>query len=171
MYEVLTFPDDKLRHTPKLVENFNSEELEALTNKMLETMYSHDGIGLAATQIGLDANITVIDVNMDIEDKSKSNPIVFINPTIKQKSGTIDWEEGCLSIPGLYAKVKRSKEVVVQYYDIYGKDHEIKADGLLSVCIQHEIDHLNGILFYDRLSPLKQRLVQGHMKKLIEKKK
>lgn len=152
--KILKFPDPKLKLVAKAVTNFD-KQLEKIVADMLETMYDAVGVGLAATQVDIDQRILVLDCS---EDRSK--PQAIINPIIVSHSGTIYWEEGCLSFPGIYAKVRRHERVVIKYQDVRGEEQTIEADGLLGVCLQHEIDHLNGITFYDHLSPLKQKILR-----------
>ncbi|MDB2353765.1 peptide deformylase, partial [Candidatus Pelagibacter bacterium] len=133
---------------------------------MLETMYSAPGIGLAAVQVGVLKRLIVIDIS---KEKDKKNPLFLINPEIVSRSKkTSIYEEGCLSLPGHFAEIERPAECHVKYIDYTGKEKEIKANGLLSTCIQHEVDHLNGILFIDYLSKLKKDMI---LKKLIKHKK
>ena len=133
---------------------------------MLETMYSAPGIGLAAVQIGILKRLIVIDIS---KEKEKKNPLFLINPKIISKSkSTSTYEEGCLSLPGHFAEIERPAECHVKYVDYTGEEKEIKASGLLSTCIQHEIDHLNGVLFIDYLSKLKRDMI---VKKLVKHKK
>ena len=133
---------------------------------MLETMYSAPGIGLAAVQVGVLKRLIVIDIS---KEKDKKNPLFLINPEIISRSKkTSIYEEGCLSLPGHFAEIERPAECHVKYIDYTGKEKEIKANGLLSTCIQHEVDHLNGILFIDYLSKLKKDMI---LKKLIKHKK
>jgi peptide deformylase len=135
-------------------------------NDMLETMYSAPGIGLAAIQIGILKRIVVIDIS---KEKEKKNPLFLINPEIIFKSeNTSIYEEGCLSLPGHYAEIERPAECHIKYIDYHGKNKRLKAQGLLSTCIQHEVDHLNGILFIDYLSRLKKTMI---IKKLKKQKK
>ena len=142
------------------------DELRGLLDDMLETMYSAPGIGLAAVQIGVLKRLIVIDIS---KEKDKKNPLFLINPEIISRSNkTSIYEEGCLSLPGHFAEIERPAECHVKYIDYSGKEKEIKADGLLSTCIQHEVDHLNGILFIDYLSKLKKDMI---LKKLIKHKK
>ena len=142
------------------------DRLRGLLDDMLETMYSAPGIGLAAVQVGILKRVIVIDVS---KDKEKKDPFFFINPEIVSKSkNTSTYEEGCLSLPGYFAEIERPAECHVKYIDYHGKKKEIKATGLLSTCIQHEIDHLNGILFIDYLSKLKRDMI---IKKLTKQKK
>ena len=133
---------------------------------MLQTMYKAPGIGLAAVQIGVLKRLIVIDISKREEEKK---PIFLINPEIKFKSKkTSLYEEGCLSLPGYFAEIERPSECSIEYVDYYGKKKELKAEGLLSTCIQHEIDHLNGVLFIDYLSKLKRDMI---IKKLTKQKR
>ena len=133
---------------------------------MLETMYAAPGIGLAAIQIGILKRLVVIDIS---KKEEKRQPIFLINPEIIFRSKeTSVYEEGCLSLPGQFAEVERPAECSIKYIDYYGKEKELKADGLLATCIQHEIDHLDGILFIDYLSKLKKDMI---IKKLVKQKK
>ena len=158
-------PDPILRKKSEILEKVD-DELRALLDDMLETMYSAPGIGLAAVQVGILKRLIVIDVS---KDKEKKNPFFLINPEIISKSkNTSTYEEGCLSLPGYFAEIERPAECQVKYIDYFGKKKEIKATGLLSTCIQHEIDHLNGVLFIDYLSKLKRDMI---VKKLIKQKK
>ena len=142
------------------------DELRKLMDEMLQIMYKAPGIGLAAVQIGILKKLIVIDISRENE---KKNPLFLINPKITFKSKTRSiYEEGCLSLPGYFAEVERPAECHLDYIDYYGKKKELKADGLLSTCIQHEVDHLNGILFIDYLSKLKRDMI---IKKLIKNKK
>ena len=141
-------------------------ELKKLMDDMLETMYSAPGIGLAAVQVGILKQLIVIDLSKDGE---KKNPLFFINPkiTFKTKNTSVH-EEGCLSLPGYFAEIERPAECHLNYIDYEGKQKKLKAEGLLSTCIQHEVDHLNGILFIDYLSKLKKDMI---IKKLVKHKK
>ena len=133
---------------------------------MLETMYSAPGIGLAAVQVGILKRAIVIDISKEDEEKK---PIFLINPEIIYKSEkTSVYEEGCLSLPGHFAEIERPTECHIRYIDYFGKTKELKADGLLSTCLQHEVDHLNGVLFVDYLSKLKKDMI---IKKLVKQKK
>ncbi len=160
--QILTIPDPILRKISKPVNSVNSE-IKNLMDDMLETMYAAPGIGLAAVQIGILKRVIVIDLSKDGEKKT---PLFIINPEISFKSkDLISYEEGCLSIPNQFAEVKRPSSCKINYLDYNGKEKEIKADGLLATCIQHEIDHLNGILFIDHLSKLKKDLILKKTKK------
>ena len=163
--KIVIEPDPILRKKSEILEKVD-DELRGLLDDMLETMYSAPGIGLAAVQVGILKRIIVIDIS---KDKEKKNPFFLINPEIVSKSkNTSTYEEGCLSLPGYFAEIERPAECQVKYIDYFGKKKEIKATGLLSTCIQHEIDHLNGILFIDYLSKLKRDMI---IKKLTKQKK
>lgn len=178
LLEIVTYPDPVLTTVAKEVapDEFN-QELKELCKNMLYTMYQAPGIGLAAPQIGLSKRIFVVDVSYNREETSEDsgeytlsgfNPLVFINPVIKDKEGEITYQEGCLSLPGIYEDVKRFENIVVEYQNTDGDKKEISADELLSICIQHENDHLDGIVFIDRLSNLKKTFFK---KKLIKQKR
>ena len=160
--EVLHFPDPRLRKKASPVEAVDSE-IKGIAEDMLETMYEEGGIGLAAIQVNIQKRIIVIDVS---EDRNK--PMVLINPNILSSEGTEQMQEGCLSVPGYYDDVERAEQIRISYLDAEGELHEEEADGLLAVCIQHEIDHLDGKLFIDYLSPLKR---QRLMKKIEKQEK
>ena len=163
--QILTEPNKILREkslTVKIVD----EDLQKLMDDMLETMYAAPGIGLAAIQVGVPKRIIVLDIAP--KDKPK-NPMYFINPEIITKSeNSSTYEEGCLSVPGQFAEINRPDKCHIKYLDYYGQPKEIKADGMLATCIQHEIDHLEGILFIDYLSKLKKTMI---VKKLSKQKK
>ena len=162
---ILIEPDPILRKKSEPLENVN-EETRKLLDDMLQTMYSAPGIGLAAVQIGILRRIVVIDVSKKEEERK---PIFLINPEITFKSKeTSLFEEGCLSLPGYFAEIERPAKCKVKYLDYNGKQTELDAEGLLSTCIQHEIDHLNGVLFIDYLSKLKKDMI---IKKLKKQKK
>jgi len=156
---VRKYPDPVLKEPGELVKDFNSD-LHKLLDDMAETMYYESGIGLAAPQVGVTQRITVIDVSPD-EDQI----IELINPEITARAGKIDSEEGCLSIPEFRDKVTRNETVTVSALDRNGESFELEAEGLLAICLQHEIDHLDGILFIDRLSRLKRELFKRWLKK------
>jgi len=163
--EIVIEPDPILRKKSVNLEKVD-DELRGLLDDMLETMYSAPGIGLAAVQVGVLKRLIVIDIS---KEKDKKNPLFLINPEIISRSNkTSIYEEGCLSLPGHFAEIERPAECHVKYIDYNGKEKEIKANGLLSTCIQHEVDHLNGILFIDYLSKLKKDMI---LKKLIKHKK
>jgi|TARA_B100001029_G_C15018225_1_gene428801 peptide deformylase len=154
--KILTLPDPVLRKKSDKINKIDSN-IKSLMDDMLETMYAAPGIGLAAIQIGVPKRVVVIDLSKETEKKT---PIYFINPEITWKSNSnSSYEEGCLSIPNQFAKIERAEQCKVRYLDYNGNKKEIKAEGLLSTCIQHEIDHLNGILFIDYLSKLKKDII------------
>lgn len=166
--EILIIPDPRLKKECDPVEEVN-DEIRELLNDMLETMYAAPGIGLAAPQIGVMKRVIVLDVS---DDKEKPEPLKMVNPEIIWESeDTSIYQEGCLSIPEQYADVERPIEVGVRYLDENGKEQEIEADGLLSTCIQHEVDHLDGILFTDYLSALKRNMILKKVQKLQKSKK
>ncbi|WP_137153789.1 peptide deformylase [Rhizobium sp. FKL33] len=153
---LIILPDPILRQTSALLEDV-TPEVQSLAGDMLETMYDAPGIGLAAIQIGVPKRVVVIDLHKEGEEKK---PQVFINPEILSSSDARStYEEGCLSIPDYYAEVERPATIRVRYVDLDGKAQEIEADGLLATCLQHEIDHLNGVLFIDHISRLKREMV------------
>ena len=165
LLKILTFPDPFLKKIAESVTVFD-DQLKDLIRDMAETMYDEPGIGLAATQVGENKRLFVMDVYYDKEDpESKKQPVAVINPEIIEKSGESCIEEGCLSVPDFRADVKRSAELVLRFQDLQEETHEIQAEGLLAICIQHEFDHLNGKLFIDHLPPLKRRMVQNKLKK------
>lgn len=160
MKEILRYPDPRLRHKADPVTDFNAE-IARIADEMLETMYAENGIGLAATQVNIRKSILVADVS-----KERRTPICLVNAEITDKEGEEVMEEGCLSVPGIYAEVKRAERIRVKAYTPAGETLDIEADGLLAVCIQHEMDHLRGKLFVDYLSPEKRRRVVEQLKKL-----
>jgi peptide deformylase len=162
--EIRIYPDEVLKKKAETVTDFN-DELKELVNQMLETMYEKKGVGLAANQVGILKKVAVIDLDSGKENQGK-NPIILINPEIVKAEGEEIAEEGCLSLPGLYKKVKRAYYVKVKAQNLDGEEFEIEGEGLLARALQHEIDHLNGIVFIDRLSPLQRRLALEKYKKL-----
>lgn len=161
---ILIYPDPRLRVVTSPIEKVTSE-ISGLADSMLETMYDAPGIGLAGPQVGIMQRIFVVDVG-DVEDKEAKKPLVFINPVIKESNSETKYEEGCLSLPGIREIVHRPAEIVVQALDKEGKEFTLKANGLLAVCIQHELDHLNGVLFTDHLKGLKKRMAMRKLEKL-----
>ena len=163
--KILTEPDSFLRKKCEPLEKVDVDT-KKLMDDMLETMYAAPGIGLAAVQIGILKRVVVIDVSK-VEEERK--PLFLVNPQIiHQSKNTSIYEEGCLSLPGQFAEIERPAECIVKYIDYNGKEKELKSDGLLATCIQHEVDHLNGILFIDYLSKLKKDMI---IKKLVKQKK
>tara|TARA_B100000989_G_scaffold290344_1_gene263383 strand:- start:11045 stop:11566 length:522 start_codon:yes stop_codon:yes gene_type:complete len=159
--KIILEPNKLLRKVSKPIKKIGKVE-QTLMDDMLETMYSANGIGLAAVQIGVPKNIVVIDLNKN----NKKSPIFFINPIIVKKSiELLKYEEGCLSIPNLFAEIERPSSCEVEYLDYFGEKKLLKASGLLATCIQHEIDHLNGVLFIDHLSKLKKNIILKKLSK------
>ncbi|HSI43171.1 MAG TPA: peptide deformylase [Methylotenera sp.] len=158
--DILNYPDPRLHTVAKPVKEINSA-IKRLVEDMAETMYAAPGIGLAATQVNQHIQLIVIDTS-----ETKDNLLVLINPKITEKSGLQDYEEGCLSVPGVYESVTRAENITVQALDKNGQQFSLKAGGLLSVCIQHEMDHLLGKVFVDYLSPLKRNRIKTKMVKL-----
>lgn len=154
LLEILEFPDPRLREVAKPVTEFN-DELRQLVEDMAETMYDAPGVGLAAPQVGVSKRIFVIDIAGDDEP---SDLRAYINPELVSLDGTQIWEEGCLSFPGATEEIKRAEYVKVRAQDEHGEWFELETDGLLAVAIQHENDHLNGVLMVDKLNPIKKRL-------------
>ena len=163
--KILTEPNKILRSKSLRVEKVD-EELQKLMDDMLETMYAAPGIGLAAIQVGVPKRVIVLDI---APKDGPRNPMYFINPEIIKKSETNStYEEGCLSVPGQFAEIDRPDKCQIKFLDYYGQPKEIQAEGMLATCIQHEMDHLEGILFIDYLSKLKKTMI---VKKLSKQKK
>ena len=159
LLQILEFPDPRLRTRAQPVTQVDAA-LRKLVDDMFETMYAAPGIGLAATQVNAAKRLLVIDVS-----EKRDQPLVFINPEILAREGVEETEEGCLSVPGVFDKVTRAEKVRVRALDRDGKQFEMEADGLLAVCIQHEIDHLDGKLFVDYLSELKRTRIRRKLEK------
>tara|TARA_Y100000296_G_scaffold40673_1_gene46950 strand:- start:398 stop:907 length:510 start_codon:yes stop_codon:yes gene_type:complete len=157
--DVLSFPDERLRTVAEPVEEVN-DEIKQLVSDMFETMKDENGIGLAATQVNRHVQVVVMDVS-----EEQNEPRVFINPKIVRKDGVTISEEGCLSVPGNYAKVERAESITVEALNEHGEAFELEAEGLLAICIQHELDHLKGKLFIDYLSPLKRQRIRKKLEK------
>ena len=163
--QILTEPNERLREKSLAVTHVD-KDLQKLMDDMIETMYAAPGIGLAAIQVGIPKRVIVLDVSSKDEPK---NPMYFVNPEIVWKSeDKFTYEEGCLSVPNQFAEIDRPKQCHVRHLDYNGQPQELKADGLLATCIQHEIDHLEGILFIDYLSKLKKEMI---IKKLSKQTK
>lgn len=156
---ILRFPDPRLKKLAAPVTKIDNS-IRRLAADMAETMYEAPGIGLAATQVDVHKRVVVVDIS-----EEKNDLRVFINPELLNCEGSALGEEGCLSVPGVYDKVERAERVSVRYLDLDGKSHVLDADGLLAVCIQHEIDHLNGKVFVDHLSQLKQTRIRSKLAK------
>jgi peptide deformylase len=157
--EILEFPDERLRTIAKPVETFD-EKLGQFVDDMIETMYGAEGIGLAATQVNVHKRLLVLDVS-----EEQDTPRLYINPEILETGGDETCEEGCLSVPGIFAEVSRAETLRVRALDREGKPFEEDLDGMHAICLQHEIDHLDGKLFIDYLSPLKRRMVTKKLEK------
>ncbi|MCP1288606.1 MULTISPECIES: peptide deformylase [Chromobacterium] len=159
LLNILHYPDERLHTVAKPVEVFD-EALQIQIDNMFETMYEAKGIGLAATQVDFHHRLVVMDISEERNERR-----VFINPEILSKDGETEYEEGCLSVPGIYDKVTRAERVKVRALDRNGKPFELEADGLLAICIQHEIDHLDGKVFVEYLSQMKQTRIKTKLKK------
>lgn len=159
LLNVLHFPNPRLRLKAKSVETVD-DTINTLAKDMLDTMYAEGGIGLAATQVDVQKRVIVIDLS-----EHRDDPMCLINPEIIELEGTEQMQEGCLSVPGYYDLVERAEKIRFRYLDLEGQAVEANAEGLLAVCIQHEIDHLNGKLFIDYLSPLKQQRLRKKLEK------
>ena len=156
---ILHYPDERLRTVAQPVSEV-TEEIQQLTDNMLETMYDAPGIGLAATQVNVHQRIIVMDIS-----EEKNQPLVLINPEIVEKDGEQEFDEGCLSVPGIYETVQRAEHIKLRALNREGEEFEMEADGLLAVCIQHEMDHLMGKLFVDYLSNLKRQRIRKKLQK------
>jgi peptide deformylase len=157
--DVLRFPDERLRTIAKKIGSVDNS-ITTLISDMFDTMRDENGIGLAATQVNVHQRLVVMDVS-----ENQDNPLVFINPEITHKEGKTISEEGCLSVPNNYAQVERAEKITVSALDKTGKVFTLEADGLLAICIQHELDHLKGKLFVDYLSPLKRQRIKTKLEK------
>lgn len=175
---IFTYPSPVLSKVAEEVTKFD-DELRDLCKDMLFTMYKAPGIGLAAPQIGLSKRLFVVDIDFDREEVTNAdgsvdteysnfNPKVFINPKITTHDGLVKYEEGCLSVPGIFEEVERASSITIEYNDMWGNTHTEELDGLQAICLQHENDHLNGIVFLDRLGTLKKNLLK---KKILKQKK
>lgn len=163
--KIIYLPDPRLRQPCASIETFD-EELQILIEDMFETMYHANGAGLAAPQIGINLRLSVVDVIGD-----KKQQLVLINPEIIESVGEFDYTEGCLSVPGAYDVVRRAEKVTIRALDRFGKQFEMTANGVLGECFQHEIDHLNGKLFLDLLSPIKRSMARKKMDKFKKRMK
>lgn len=159
---ILEFPDPRLRTKAATLDaaQLADPAFQRLVDDMFETMYEAPGIGLAASQVDVHQRFMVIDVS-----EEKNRPLVFVNPEILEKAGEQVYQEGCLSVPNIFADVTRANEILVRALDRHGQPFELRVDGLLAVCIQHEMDHLEGKLFVDYLSPLKREMVRKKLAK------
>jgi peptide deformylase len=166
---VLQFPDPRLKRKSAPVGEITGE-IRALAQDMIEVMYDEPGIGLAAPQVGEAIRLVVMDTGWT-EEGAEKNPTVMVNPEILARDGEITWTEGCLSVPDFQADVERAARVRVRYRDLEGREHEEDASELRAVCFQHEIDHLDGVLFIDRISRLKRSLYAQRRKKALERER
>ena len=157
--EILEFPDPRLRTVASPVKNI-TEEVVKFTERLLFTMYDASGIGLAATQVNFHQRIIAIDIS-----ETKNEPLILINPLIIESNGEIESDEGCLSVPGFYEPVKRFSEIKLEAISVNGESFSLEAKELLGICIQHEIDHLDGKLFVDYVSKTKRQLIRKKLKK------
>lgn len=162
--KIIYLPDPRLRQANALVKKFD-DELQILIEDMFDTMYDAHGVGLAAPQIGINLRLSVVDVIGD-----KKQQLVLVNPEIIQSEGLVEYQEGCLSVPGAYDRVMRAEKVTIRALDRSGKPFEMSADGLMGECFQHEIDHLNGKLFVDLLSPIKRAMARKKVDKFKRQK-
>jgi peptide deformylase len=162
---VLQFPDKRLQQVSKPIDEV-TDEIRTLAGDMLEVMYGEPGIGLAAPQLGELVRMIVVDTEWTEEDAER-NPLVLVNPQLGAREGEITWTEGCLSVPDFQADVERAERVALEARDLEGQTVEIAAEGLQAVCFQHEIDHLDGILFIDRISRLKREMYARKRKKQL----
>ena len=163
--EILEFPDERLRRVCEPVARFDAA-LKKLVDNMFQTMYAAPGIGLAAPQVNQPIRLLVVDVMA----QEQPQPMVFVNPEIVASEGLVEWEEGCLSVPGFTAGVERAAKVSVRAQDALGERFEIEAEGLLAIAVQHEMDHLEGVLFVDHLSRLKRSLFLKKYRKLQQQR-
>ena len=161
--KIIKYPEPILKEMCEPVEKI-SKELEKLLDDMAETMYAAPGLGLAAPQVGVLKRVIVVDVSSK-EEGQKRELFQIINPKISKKEGAIEYEEGCLSIPNFYQIMKRAEKIVIEGLDKKGKQISIEAEGLLAICLQHEIDHLDGKLIIDKASPLKRKIYLDQVKK------
>ncbi len=169
--EIVVYPDKRLKLISKEVEVFNGA-LHDLLDDMYETMRAKNGVGLAAIQVGVDQRVLIINVPLEVEDgehdQPKDNTLEMINPVIVEKDGTEKFQEGCLSIPGVYEDIERAKHVKVEYVDRDGNKQTIEDDGFLAVAMQHEIDHLDGKVFIEKLSYIKRKKFEKEWKRRLK---
>jgi peptide deformylase len=169
--EIVIYPDKRLKLISKEVESFDGA-LHDLLDDMYETMIARNGVGLAAIQIGVDLRVLIINVPLEKEDgehdQPKENTLEMVNPVIVEKDGSEKFQEGCLSVPGVYEDVERAKHVKVEYFDRYGEKHIIDDDDFLAVAMQHEIDHLDGKVFIEKLSYIKRKKFEKEWKRKLK---
>lgn len=162
---ILKYPDVKLKKIAEHVAEDEFEGLQSFIDDLFETLYEDDGLGLAATQVNVQKHVIAIDLGGDAAEK-----LVFVNTEITHKEGTTSSYEGCLSVPGIYEKVTRFEKIHIKAQDRFGKPFEMQATGRLAICLQHELDHLNGILFIDHLPKLKRKMIQKKLEKIAKKR-
>ncbi len=167
--EIVVYPDKRLKQVSKPVESFD-EELHTLLDDMYDTMRAKNGVGLAAIQVGVDKRVLIINIPLeDIpegeDEQPRENTLEMINPVIVEKDGSTKFQEGCLSVPGIYEEVERAKHIKVEYFDRHGKKHVIEDDDFLAIAMQHEIDHLEGRVFIEKLSFIKRKKFEKEWKK------
>ncbi len=162
--EILTYPDMRLRHVAEVVTDPTAPEIRCLVEDLLETMYEAPGIGLAAPQIGVGLRVAVTDTRWRVEEGVR-DPKIWINPTITRREGEVEFEEGCLSVPGVYEKVRRAASITAAWEDLDGNRHTADFEDFAAVALQHEFDHLDGRLFIDLLPPIKQKLLKKRLQK------
>lgn len=166
LLDVRVFGDDILRQQAQPVTQFDNA-LRSLVQDMIYTMYERDGVGLAGNQVGQTKRVFVIDMDWTRED-GRPNPVVLINPVIESGEGEYEMEEGCISVPGIFAKVRRFNKIRFTYYDVNGREHKEEAEGYKAVVIQHENDHLNGVLFVDKLSKLAMLKIKRKLNAILK---
>ncbi len=167
--EIVVYPDKRLKQVSKPVKHFD-EELHTLLDDMYDTMRAKNGVGLAAIQVGIDKRVLIINIPLEgipegEEEQPRENTLEMINPVIIEKDGSTKFQEGCLSVPGIYEEVERAKHVKVEYCDRYGEKHIIEDDDFLAIAMQHEIDHLEGHVFIEKLSFIKRKKFEKEWKK------
>lgn len=167
---IVEYPDKRLKERSKAVQKFD-QELHSLLDAMYFTMVQSNGIGLAAIQVGHAKEVLILNIPDENDSQPVENLIEMINPTIIQSSGETTYQEGCLSVPSFYEDIDRYEKVTVKYYDRYGQEKTLEADGLLSIAIQHEMDHLRGILFIDKLSYSRRKKFEKEYKRVQKEKK
>ena len=167
--DIVVYPDKRLKLVSKEVEEFN-KELHTLLDDMYETMIAKNGIGLAAIQVGVDLQALIINLAREDEKQYKEDLLEVINPKILEKDGEIVYQEGCLSVPGYYDDVKRAEHIKVSFFDRHGKEHIKEYKDLMAIAFQHEMDHLSGHLFIEKLSFLKRKKFEKEWKKKLKKK-
>jgi len=169
--EIVVYPDKRLKLVSKDISAFD-ENLHALLDDMYETMRSKNGVGLAAIQIGVDKRVLIINVPLEVEegeqDQPKENTLEMINPSILEKDGTNIFQEGCLSVPGVYEDIERAKHIIVEFFDRDGEKQQIDNDEFLAIAIQHEMDHLDGKVFIEKLSYIKRKKFEKEWKKKLK---